>query len=373
MSFTSSLPNTTTMDVNDNMMSGHEDPFLPRYLDIESLPVPTGPLEEATSFELFDQNYEQAQADNPTRDDQAADPGDGEGDEGGLCPPVGVKYQVKPLTKLVQYSEQNKYWHVKSGRTGNFCISFQLDNLPPIVENAEFYLKFELRRTNPSYVHLPVNEVCSKHLQDGLNFPIIPSTDSVNYQNYKEPVGMRRSFLSYNVGLPQPGSNQLAAEVKMRFPCADSCVNTDFVDQLETNKTGKIVMKEKARLLQLCVTLEARLGDLSQELKMTDEVSIPVWIKAIIADRELKKRLRQEDKGGAARKGDGAKRNLPAASGSASCSGTEAKRQRTGRGPALREIVGPFTEEQEEVWSSLLQTFDEDQIDMLHTIFSHQD
>ena len=233
------------MDVNDNMMSGHEDPFLPRYLDIESLPVPAGPLEEATSFELFDQNYEQAQADNPTRDDQAADPGDGEGDEGGLCPPVGVKYQVKPLTKLVQYSEQNKYWHVKSGRTGNFCISFQLDSkntrciiahsfmdlfplsdLPTLMENAEFYLKFELRRTHPSYVHLPVNEVCSKHLQDGLNFPIIPSSDSVNYQNYKEPVGMRRSFLSYNVGLPQPGSNQLAAEVKMRFPCADSCGET---------------------------------------------------------------------------------------------------------------------------------------------------
>ena len=245
VSVTSTLPNTTTMDVNDNMMSGHEDPFLPRYLDIESLPVPAGPLEEATSFELFDQNYEQAQADNPTRDDQAADPGDGEGDEGGLCPPVGVKYQVKPLTKLVQYSEQNKYWHVKSGRTGNFCISFQLDSkntrciiahsfmdlfplsdLPTLMENAEFYLKFELRRTHPSYVHLPVNEVCSKHLQDGLNFPIIPSSDSVNYQKYKEPVGMRRSFLSYNVGLPQPGSNQLAAEVKMRFPCADSCGET---------------------------------------------------------------------------------------------------------------------------------------------------
>ena len=128
VSITSTLPNTTNMDVNDNMMSGHKDQFLPRYLDIKSLPVPAGPLEEATSFQLFDQNYEQAQADNPTRDDQAADPGEWEGDEGGLCPPVGVKYQVKPLTKLVQYSEQNKYWHVRSGRTGNFCISFQLDS-----------------------------------------------------------------------------------------------------------------------------------------------------------------------------------------------------------------------------------------------------
>ena len=65
VSVTSTLPNTTTMDVNDNMMRGHEDPFLPRYLDIESLPVPAGPLEEATSFQLFDQNYEQAQANNP--------------------------------------------------------------------------------------------------------------------------------------------------------------------------------------------------------------------------------------------------------------------------------------------------------------------
>ena len=65
VSVTSTLPNTTTMDVNDNMMSGHKDQFLPRYLDIESLPVPAGPLEEATSFQLFDQNYEQAQANNP--------------------------------------------------------------------------------------------------------------------------------------------------------------------------------------------------------------------------------------------------------------------------------------------------------------------
>ena len=59
------LPNTTNMDVNDNMMSGHKDQFLPRYLDIESLPIPAGPLEEATSFQLFDQNYKQAQANNP--------------------------------------------------------------------------------------------------------------------------------------------------------------------------------------------------------------------------------------------------------------------------------------------------------------------
>ena len=41
--------------------------------------------------------------------------------------PVVAKYSVKPIPKLVEYSEANNYWHVKSGLTGNFSISFSFD------------------------------------------------------------------------------------------------------------------------------------------------------------------------------------------------------------------------------------------------------
>ena len=43
---------------------------------------------------------------------------------------VGVavaEYSVRPIPKLVEYSEANNYWHVKSGPTGNFSISFNFD------------------------------------------------------------------------------------------------------------------------------------------------------------------------------------------------------------------------------------------------------
>ena len=43
--------------------------------------------------------------------------------------PVVANYSVKPIPKLVEYSEANNYWHVKSGLTGNFSISFSFDGM----------------------------------------------------------------------------------------------------------------------------------------------------------------------------------------------------------------------------------------------------
>ena len=108
--------------------------------------------------------------------------------------------------------------------------------LPELVEGAEFQLKFELQRSHPSYKHVPVNVVCEKHLREDRSFPIIASipTDGVNYTNYKEKEGMRRSFLLYKLGRPPVGTTQMAAEVSLRFPCYDTCgtilTYTDGVD-----------------------------------------------------------------------------------------------------------------------------------------------
>ena len=41
---------------------------------------------------------------------------------------VVPKYSVKPIPKLVEFSEFNKYWHVRSGMTGNLSISFSFES-----------------------------------------------------------------------------------------------------------------------------------------------------------------------------------------------------------------------------------------------------
>ena len=147
-------------------------------------------------------------------------------------------------------------------------------------------------------------------------FPIVPATPSTRYFNIKEKGEARRSFLYYCVGRPEEGSSQMAAEVKLRFPCRDSCgeillirslsqyytiflVNTDFEDHMETNKSGKVVMKEKARFLELRVTLEAWDAgeDAAQQIALEKEICVPVWIKATIAPRELEMKQRHTVKG----------------------------------------------------------------------------
>ena len=91
------------------------------------------------------------------------------------------------------------------------------------MEETEFQLKFELKRSHPTYERLPVNKVCPRH--GDTSFPIIPSTlaDSINYSNYKEEHGDRKSFLLYKLGRPPGGTTQMSAEVKLRFPCYDTC------------------------------------------------------------------------------------------------------------------------------------------------------
>ena len=97
--------------------------------------------------------------------------------------------------------------------------------LPQFEEGTELQLKFELKRSHPSYEHVPVNVVCEKHLKGDLCYPIIASTlaDTIKYTNHKEEDGMRKSFLLYKLGSLPVGSNQMSAGVSLRFPCYDTC------------------------------------------------------------------------------------------------------------------------------------------------------
>ena len=56
-------------------------------------------------------------------------------------------------------------------------------------------------------------------------------------------------------------------------------------------------MKEKSRFLQLSVSLEARQGEVTVEIPVAQEICIPVWIKAVVADRELRMTQRHKEKG----------------------------------------------------------------------------
>lgn len=282
--------------------------------------------------------------------------------------PVLVNYKVKPIEKLVEFSSANKFWHIKSGVTGNLSISFTFADLPEISEGAEFHVRFELKRSNPSYQHLPVNTVCLKHQTDGnTSYPIIASTDTTNYTNYKESTGERRSYLLYNIGKPTGGS-QLAAEANLRFPCYDTCINTDFVEHLDRNpKSGKLVMKEKSRFLELCVTLESHYGEIRQEIPLEEEICIPVWIKASVASREMKMRQRHSLKGGAAIKGKTKKRSLPSTPNSDS---SQDKRQKRTDQTRLPHLVETFRPDQKEIWTNLMETLNDDQKDMLQNIMT---
>lgn len=301
-----------------------------------------------------------------------------------MSSPVMLKYEIKAIEKLVKYSDANQYWHVKSGKTGNFNIKLNLQGLPQLPEFAEFRVKFELRRSHPSYEHLPVNCLCLKHRTkiNELNFPIIPSTESEDYTNYKDQSGERRAFLYYKVGRPLPGSKQMEVDVKMKFPCSDSCVNTDFEDRMETNKNGKIVMKEKSRFLDLCVSLQAFLGEKIWEIPLEKNLCIPVWIKAEIASRELQMKQRHSEKGAACQKKTGKrKRNCPSTSNSGTA---RAKRVKTGvtlgtepepgpgemERPGLSCLVGSFKPDQEQIWSALVESLDDRQRNMLDNILT---
>ena len=67
---------------------------------------------------------------------------------------------------------------------------------------------------------------------------------------------------------------------------------------MEKNKNGKIVMKEKSRFLNLCVTLEIFSASGSTEtVPLRDAIIIPVWIKASVVKRELLMEQRHSDKG----------------------------------------------------------------------------
>merc|ERR1719336_556476 len=155
---------------------------------------------------LFEQNFQSGGYD-PSEYVDDSEYNDGEG-MGYLGRPVVVNCEVKPLANLVEFSEANGYWHVKSGKTGKFGISFTFENLPPIRENAKFRLRFELRRTNSCFEHLSVNKVCSKHVMEG-EFPIVPATPSTSYSNRKEEGEARRSFLYYCMGRPEEGSSKM--------------------------------------------------------------------------------------------------------------------------------------------------------------------
>ena len=80
------------------------------------------PLDLEQSELLFEQNFLSG----------AYDPSEYNDGEGmgylGISRPVVVNCEVKPLPNLVEFSEANGYWHVKSGKTGKFGISFTFES-----------------------------------------------------------------------------------------------------------------------------------------------------------------------------------------------------------------------------------------------------
>ena len=86
------------------------------------------PLDLEQSEFLFEQNFQSGGYD-PSEYVDGSEYNDGEGmGYLGISRPVVVNCEVKPLDSLVEFSEANGYWHVKSGKTGMFGISFTFES-----------------------------------------------------------------------------------------------------------------------------------------------------------------------------------------------------------------------------------------------------
>jgi len=67
--------------------------------------------------------------------------------------------EIKEIPGLVKWSEHNSKYHVKSGQQGKMEMTFLASNVPAIDSVKEWYLQLELRRTDPKWSHVPVNEL----------------------------------------------------------------------------------------------------------------------------------------------------------------------------------------------------------------------
>lgn len=149
--------------------------------------------------------------------------------------------EIKEIPGLVKWSEHNSRYHVKSGQQGKMEMTFLASSMkvllfvfyylkslhsdvPAIDSVKEWYLQLELRRTDPKWSHVPVNEVCKNHRQPDSNNTPIQSSVSTDKRFRVEKSASGRIFL-FCLCQSQLRDTlcYISSTLCINFPCNDSC------------------------------------------------------------------------------------------------------------------------------------------------------
>lgn len=193
-------------------------------------------------------------------------------------PPAELTCVVANIEGCSMFSKKNSLHHVVN--SGKFSFTATVKNFPDVGID-EIYLKMELRRTNKTYDHIPVDSVCEKHINGIYKHPIQPLTEPQKYLTHG-------TAQLYKLGkfLPKDFDRKIA----ISFPCQDSCTRAS-----SGADKGTQAARDSALYVQV-VTLNKD----GSEDSFTTEFKIPLWIKAAIIPRDLNKSERRGLQGAAA-------------------------------------------------------------------------
>ena len=217
--------------------------------------------------------------------------------------PIGdTSITVQNYPGVCQWSENNKRFHLLSGRKGLITIQANFQSVSDDYLIQEFITRVVLMRRHPLYQQYPINKICSLHRSNGNDEHVIQPASCTKEEDFwytKE--GLHKSIIFRTPRPDQDG--KISIQMKLISMCNDSCsFHTENFEKL-INISGK----EKSRDTCLVITLEARIHD---ELQTIARNHINMWIKANICPRDLEKKARRLPKGGAAQPSRSKKRKL---------------------------------------------------------------
>ena len=154
-----------------------------------------------------------------------------------------------------------------------------------VTTNDSIWVRCTLVRQDPAYRHFPVETICSKHRREQSLPGMIPHV----IQAVPQATVAHRYSEGYRNSVAFSGwarDNEWRSDISLRFMCSDSC---------RTSEDQHYQGNEASRDLYLMLTIERGGRVLGRKL-------ISVWPKAKVVERDLEKRIRRRDKGGAEQK-----------------------------------------------------------------------
>ena len=170
-------------------------------------------------------------------------------------------------------------YHLKR-LTGELTVKVTVQD---IYDNTPLVVKARLRKTKEAYRHHKVEKICKVH-QEGVPEELWKHVLQAagNQSNVKHEVDEEGRYVCFNIGKTNSVTGTLSKRIAVKSICTDSCQTCSDPKQ----------PAENCRELLLVLTLE------SEASGLIGQRSIPIWPKAALSNRDLRKISRTQGKGG---------------------------------------------------------------------------